>query len=214
MMRTRELGPLKECVVCLSAPRETRFDCGHACCCAACSAVLLAQPNASCPNCRAPIQGCRGGPDAIGVELARQPTFVRAAPPAPPASPTPWWRFDLGRGLNRGPDLTAAAAAAAAAAAVAAPTATATAAATAAAAAAAATAAAAVSSGASPSAAIGGGGGGGGAVGGGGRARRPWRADFGADLGAWRAQTLARLGCSAEQWRLWRVWHWVLLVRP
>ena len=30
-------------MICLSAPREVRFDCGHACCCAACSEELLAQ---------------------------------------------------------------------------------------------------------------------------------------------------------------------------
>eukprot|EP00964_Phaeocystis_antarctica_P121345 scaffold85016_cov71-Phaeocystis_antarctica.AAC.2 len=84
----------RRCVVCLSAPRETRFDCGHACCCAACSAVILAETSARgplCPNCRAQISGARSGPDAGGVEIARQPTFERIAPPAP------WWRIDLGQ---------------------------------------------------------------------------------------------------------------------
>ena len=30
-------------MICLSAPREVRFDCGHACCCAACYEELLSE---------------------------------------------------------------------------------------------------------------------------------------------------------------------------
>ena len=30
-------------MICLSAPREVRFDCGHACCCAACAEELLSE---------------------------------------------------------------------------------------------------------------------------------------------------------------------------
>ena len=42
-------------MICLSAPREVRFDCGHACCCAACAEELLSEqgrPNLgpSCPG--------------------------------------------------------------------------------------------------------------------------------------------------------------------
>ena len=84
LMRTRELGPLKECVVCLSEPRATRFDCGHACCCADCAAVLLAAREPRCPNCRALIRSTSSGPDAAGVEVARQPTFEPPSGRPPP----------------------------------------------------------------------------------------------------------------------------------
>ena len=72
---TNQLPPLKECMICLTEPRQTRFNCGHACCCAECTAILLAPGNAKCPNCRKPITSTITGDDENGVPIARQPTF-------------------------------------------------------------------------------------------------------------------------------------------
>ena len=168
------------CVVCLSAPRETRFDCGHACCCAACSAVILAETSARgplCPNCRAQISGARSGPDAGGVEIARQPTFERIAPPAP------WWRIDLGQ---RDTTSGAANANANAARAELGP-------------------ALGLSGGVGGGGGVGGVGGSVGRDGGGGGGRwgvvRRAVLGGGSALRTWRARTFARLGCSAALWR-------------
>jgi Leucine-rich repeat (LRR) protein len=45
---------LRECVVCLSAVRSVRFDCGHMVTCSACTGLLLAESAPRCPQCRAP----------------------------------------------------------------------------------------------------------------------------------------------------------------
>lgn len=61
----------RECVVCMGAPRATRFRCGHCVCCEACTAQLQ-----RCPSCRvAPIHVV-----ARGEGLAFEETFVAAAP--------------------------------------------------------------------------------------------------------------------------------------
>ena len=72
---TNRLPPLKDCVICLCEPREVRFNCGHACCCSACTAHLQAMGDPRCPNCRAPITFSIAGGNAEGVPIARQPTF-------------------------------------------------------------------------------------------------------------------------------------------
>jgi len=41
----------KECVICLDAPRDTIFDCGHHVCCASCSCLIR-----NCPVCRMHIK--------------------------------------------------------------------------------------------------------------------------------------------------------------
>ena len=74
-MGTSQLPPLKECVICLSEPRETRFSCGHACCCLQCTTHLLAAGDAKCPTCRASITSTSTGADSEGVPIARQRTF-------------------------------------------------------------------------------------------------------------------------------------------
>jgi len=84
MLRDRELGPPEECVVCFDAPRQTRFSCGHACCCIECSDTLLAMAGARCPMCREPIS-LSPYTTTMGVELARQPTWMRP----PSRQPTP-----------------------------------------------------------------------------------------------------------------------------
>ena len=75
MLGTSALPPMKECVICLSEPRMTRFDCGHACCCLDCATALLAAPFPRCPIDRVRIRKFSVGPDADGVPIARQDTF-------------------------------------------------------------------------------------------------------------------------------------------
>jgi hypothetical protein len=59
---------LRECVVCMSAPRSVRFTCGHCCCCGDCAERLMnAQPPLKCPSCRAPIAVLFSHP-ALGYE--------------------------------------------------------------------------------------------------------------------------------------------------
>jgi len=58
---------VRECVVCMAAPRAVRFGCGHACCCESC-AVLLA--GSRCPACRMPIL-------RTSSSLAADPTFIQ-----------------------------------------------------------------------------------------------------------------------------------------
>jgi serine/threonine protein kinase len=44
----------RECVICLSAVRSVRFDCGHMLTCDTCTGLLLAGESPRCPQCRAP----------------------------------------------------------------------------------------------------------------------------------------------------------------
>jgi hypothetical protein len=62
----------RECVVCLSAERATRFGCGHAACCAECAAILRARGE-PCPVCRARVAAIADR----GAHVAHEPTFVR-----------------------------------------------------------------------------------------------------------------------------------------
>ena len=60
----------RECVVCMSERRATRFGCGHASLCEACAAELQ-QRNGRCPNCRAPIRSVQRG-----THISNEPTFI------------------------------------------------------------------------------------------------------------------------------------------
>ena len=62
------------CVICLDAPREVRFDCGHATTCEACTAELMEDRNPRCPQCRAAANRRLGM-----VANAADPTFVQPA---------------------------------------------------------------------------------------------------------------------------------------
>ena len=94
---------MKECSICLDAPREVRFPCGHALVCVSCLSAIRARARtksieasdatrsvaeraaareeavARCPTCRAAI-----GPSPIaerGAQLAMASTFVQPAVP-------------------------------------------------------------------------------------------------------------------------------------
>jgi len=46
----------RECVVCMSEPRDTSvLPCRHLCVCKACAELLAVQPSTKCPICRAPV---------------------------------------------------------------------------------------------------------------------------------------------------------------
>jgi hypothetical protein len=62
----------RECVVCLSEPRQTRFGCGHSVVCAGCFETLLRE-GGRCPICREPA---RRGQVQWGAQIALQETFV------------------------------------------------------------------------------------------------------------------------------------------
>jgi len=51
--------PSPECIICMAAPREMRFACGHAVCCRECLPQLLSQfaEASGCPTCRQPLRG-------------------------------------------------------------------------------------------------------------------------------------------------------------
>ena len=57
---------LKECVVCMMAPRAVRFGCGHALCCEDCADELVKRGDV-CPTCRCEIAIAARG-DKIGYE--------------------------------------------------------------------------------------------------------------------------------------------------
>jgi hypothetical protein len=61
---------LRSCIVCDDAPRECRFHCGHACCCARC-ADLIANTGGRCPICR----GASHPLLASGEQVGGAPTF-------------------------------------------------------------------------------------------------------------------------------------------
>ena len=67
----------RECVICLDAPRTTRFgECGHSQLCGGgCLERFFAGGRARCPQCRAPVQ--RGGV-LQGAHIAQEATFVAA----------------------------------------------------------------------------------------------------------------------------------------
>ena len=67
----------RECVICLDAPRTTRFgECGHSQLCGGgCLEHFFARGRARCPQCRAPVQ--RGGV-LQGAHIAQEATFVAA----------------------------------------------------------------------------------------------------------------------------------------
>ena len=74
----------KECMICMSAPREVRYACGHLTCCKECTDALLATegqrcPQNMCPTCRARIVVI-----GTGSNLAFEATFVQQACPPPP----------------------------------------------------------------------------------------------------------------------------------
>ena len=68
----------RECVICLSEPRDTRFGCGHCVACASCASMLQAQGARAgvCPVCRVPIRRIADR----GSHLASAPTFVDPEP--------------------------------------------------------------------------------------------------------------------------------------
>ena len=63
------------CVICMSAPRTTRFgECGHSQLCAGeCLERFFARGRAQCPTCRAPVR--RAGV-LQGAHIAQEATFV------------------------------------------------------------------------------------------------------------------------------------------
>ena len=61
------------CIICESAPREARFQCGHACCCKSC-VVLVQRSDNQCPQCRAPL-GDQPEADS-GSHIQHADTFV------------------------------------------------------------------------------------------------------------------------------------------
>ena len=74
----------RECVICMAAPRNVRFACGHLTCCTDCTNSLLATenqrlPQNMCPTCRARIVVIGSGP-----ELAFEATFIQQPGPPPP----------------------------------------------------------------------------------------------------------------------------------
>ncbi len=82
MRRANPLPPPKMCIVCEESPRATRFGCGHACCCQECTQRLMAMAEPRCPTCRAPVTKLStggGSMGALGVSVARQPTYAKPA---------------------------------------------------------------------------------------------------------------------------------------
>ena len=93
-----DLPPLKMCDVCLVEPRATRFNCGHASCCAECAHHIVASPTPVCPICRAPILCTIVDPgnrrvsrndlqETSGVLIGRQSSYE------PPTNDSWWWPF-------------------------------------------------------------------------------------------------------------------------
>eukprot|EP00900_Chrysochromulina_parva_P010300 jgi/Chrpa1/19271/Chrysochromulina_OHIO_Genome00003573-RA len=87
----------KECQICMAAPREVRFACGHLVACEACTEDLLATsgqrvPQNKCPTCRARIvllPGSKGG-----SEKCYEATYVAQDCPPPPQLDPPKWRIE------------------------------------------------------------------------------------------------------------------------
>ena len=82
MRRANPLPPPKMCIICEESPRATRFGCGHACCCQECTQRLMAMAEPRCPTCRAPVTKLStggGSIGALGVSVARQPTYAKPA---------------------------------------------------------------------------------------------------------------------------------------
>jgi hypothetical protein len=124
--------PPSECVVCLDAPRQQRFACGHLLCCTDCVQQLLS--SSLCPTCRAPLslinndkaqgaQGFGGAEATFELPVTKKPPTdkiqvldqVAVAParaaPTQMAAPTPMAptgdraeqvRGGAGRGRGRG----------------------------------------------------------------------------------------------------------------
>jgi hypothetical protein len=110
--------PPSECVVCLDAPRQQRFACGHLLCCTECVEQMLS--TSLCPTCRAPlrlmnnkVEGVRGGGGAeatfempvVKMAPADKKPPALALPPIPVASPGGRGereRGAAGRGRGRG----------------------------------------------------------------------------------------------------------------
>ena len=68
----------RECVICMSEPREVRFSCGHAVCCRGCAESLLALEH-PCPTCRTSDISMA----EIGT-FTQQPTYVQQRRPNAP----------------------------------------------------------------------------------------------------------------------------------
>lgn len=72
MAEPAEPAAARECVICMDAPRATRFrPCGHSQCCEACAAELV-DGNARCPSCRELIQDTD-----VNAAFANENTFVQ-----------------------------------------------------------------------------------------------------------------------------------------
>ena len=84
--------PLPECIICMDAPRQVRFRCGHALCCNDCLPACLATKY--CPTCREELRREEAGDVRDGEAAA---TFVLSTPREPrlatntaqPAMPPP-----------------------------------------------------------------------------------------------------------------------------
>jgi len=65
----------RECILCMSAPRHVRFECGHSALCQGClDPFMQSTPRPVCPHCRSPVT--RGGVLASDA-VASENTFVR-----------------------------------------------------------------------------------------------------------------------------------------
>jgi len=64
---------VRECAVCVSAPRQIRFGCGHSVICRQCLPRFLERPLACCPHCRKAVNE-----ETLtdSDEVARETTFV------------------------------------------------------------------------------------------------------------------------------------------
>ena len=65
--------PLPECILCMDAPREVRFACGHAIVCSGCLPSVV-QQHCKCPTCGVPF-----GAEPVmerGRHVGAAPTFV------------------------------------------------------------------------------------------------------------------------------------------
>ena len=86
---------VRECEICMDAPREVRFACGHSNCCQHCyQTVVLADAEPKCPTCREPAIVAEQG-----AQVGSAPTWV---PPEPAAAPGRGGRGGRGRGRGRG----------------------------------------------------------------------------------------------------------------
>ena len=67
----------RECIMCMSAPRHVRFECGHAALCRDCAETFFQRGRPVCPHCRAPVT--QAGTE-VSDAVANENTFVRPRP--------------------------------------------------------------------------------------------------------------------------------------